>query len=124
NVSNSTNNPIIVESGSSVNITDCNARVAKGDGVVISGSTANLPSLVLSNVTGTGLKVTSGSSVNFEDGFIQSTTGFGLDISHGSTVNARKALIEVTKSVSGVAESGTGVRVSYGSTLNLVTARV
>ena len=124
NVSNSTNNPLIVESGSSVNITDCNARVAKGDGVIISGSSANLPSLVLSTVTGTGLKVTSGSSVNFENGFIQGTHGFGIDISHGSTVNARNALIEVTKSVTGVAESGTGVRVSYGSTLNLVTARV
>lgn len=124
NVSNSGTAPLIVEAGSSVNVTDGNGRVCKGNGVIISGSTANIPGFVVSEANGVGLEVKSGSSVNFENGFIQSVSGFGVDISHGSNVNARNALIDKTTSLSGVSETGTGVRVSYGSSLNLVTARV
>lgn len=124
NVSNAGERPLLVEAGSHVNITDGNGRVSKGNGVLISGSVANIPGFVVSSANGVGLEVNSGSNVNFENGFIQGVTGFGMDISHGSNVNARNALIEKTIALANKPESGTGVRVSYGSTLNLVTARV
>ena len=124
NVSNAGERPLSVEAGSHVNITDGNGRVSKGNGVLISGSVANIPGFVVSSANGVGLEVNSGSTVNFENGFIQGVTGFGMDISHGSNVNARNALIEKTIALANTPESGTGVRVSYGSTLNLVTARV
>ena len=117
--------PLYVEQGSTANVMSLNARNCNGDGVVVtSGSNASIPDCVISNATGSGLKVDNMSYANFENGLIQNTNGLGVDVSHGSKVNGRNALINFTKTEPGISESGTGIRVSYGSTANLVTTRV
>ena len=117
--------PLYVEQGSTANVMNLNARNCNGDGVVVTGgSNASIPNCIISTATGSGLKVDDMSYANFSNGLIQNTNGLGVDVSHGSTVNGRNALINFTKTEPGISESGTGIRVSYGSTANLVTTRV